>query len=136
MEINYYCSNNFMCHLSRFDLNRVYNNHFSVGLYKRDLHTTIIRFTRNLSSHMIDWILSELLLSALSCVLYCKLGRLMNALERECVHETSINVNKLLAVLLLHVYLFILFVVATFLFIRWTCKQAHYLCLWTFCLWF
>ena len=48
----------------------------------------------------------------------------MNALEGECLffREISINVNKLLAVLLLPVYLFIRFfdtdVVVIFLFIR------------------
>ena len=94
----------------------------------------------------------------------------MNALEGECLclGEISINVNKLLAVLLLPVYLFIRFflyctllllvyflisfyaavvvaclflyslfyadVVAIFLLIRWSCKQAHYTYFWSFCL--
>ena len=58
----------------------------------------------------------------------------MNELGGQCVRlrEISINVNKLLAVLLLLVYFLIPFfhtdVVAIFLFIRQACKQVHYFC--------
>ena len=68
-------------------------------------------FTHNVSSHNTAWILSESQLLALSCLLYRKVISLMMALEEECLclHEISINVNKLLAVLLLPVYLYIHF---------------------------
>ena len=89
---------------------------------------------------------------------------LTNALELEwlCLREIFINVNKLLAVLLLPVLyiryfcimlllllvyflnpwccyclfipLFYTDVVAVFLFICWSCKQVHYFCFWSFCL--
>ena len=64
-----------------------------------------------MSSHKTDWILSELPLLALFCLLYCKLSSVVNVLEGECLSlcEISINVSKLLAVLLLPVYLFIRF---------------------------
>ena len=61
-------------------------------------------------------------LSSLSCLLYCRLNSLMDTLGGECLclSEISINVNKLLAVLLSPLYLFIgffllLFVVASLL---------------------
>ena len=92
----------------------------------------------------------------LSCLLYCKVSSIMVVLEVECLslRETSINLNKLLVVLLLPV-LFILYllyyvvaglllnalrllllvycfyplfytdVVDIFLFTRWSCKQAR-----------
>ena len=48
----------------------LHNNYCSIALYNWDLQTTIILFTRNVSSHKNDWILSELPLLALSCLLY------------------------------------------------------------------
>ena len=96
-----------MDHLSRLDLNnnnllklllfftlfRVRNNNCSI-----DLQTTIILFTCNVSSHKTDWILAELPLPALSCLLYLRVSSLMNAVQEECLclREISINVNKLL----------------------------------------
>ena len=63
------------------------------------------------SSHKTDWILSESPLLTLSCLLYCRPETLMNAFGEECLRfsKFAINVNKLLAVLLLLVYLFIRF---------------------------
>ena len=57
-----------------------------------DLQTTIVLFTRNLSSHKTDWILSELPLP----VLYCHLNRRLSSLEGECLCrcEISINIKK------------------------------------------
>ena len=91
-----------------------YNNNFSIHLYNRDLQTLIILFTCNMSSHKTDWILSELpLFALLSCLLYGMVSSLMNAFEREylCLFDISVNVNQLLALLLLPVYLFIRFFV-------------------------
>ena len=81
------------------------NNNCSIDFYNRDLQTTITLFTRNVSSHKTHWILSESPLLALSCLLYRVVSSLMNTLEGEylCLREIPINVNKLLAVLLLHV---------------------------------
>ena len=83
----------------------------SIDLYNRDLQTAIILFTLNMSSHKTDWIIFELPLLALSCLLYHFLCSLMNELDGECLclWEISINVNKFLAVLLLLIYLFIRF---------------------------
>ena len=58
---------------------------------------------------------TELLLNhhyhILSCLLYRRARSLLNTLEAECfcLHEISINVNKLLAVLLLLLYVYICF---------------------------
>ena len=95
---------------------RVRNNNGSIDLYNRDLQTTIILFTRNVFSHKTDWILSESPLIALSCLLYRSESSLMNALEGECfcLREIPINVPKLLAVLLLPVYLFVRFFILHF----------------------
>ena len=97
---------------SSFTLFRVHNNNCSIDLFSRDLQTIIILFTCNVSSHKTDWILSELPLPAMSYLLYCRVGSLMNALEGICLclREISINVNKLLAMLLLLVYLIIRFI--------------------------
>ena len=87
--------------------------------------------------------------------LFCSL---MNALEREylCFREISINVNTLLAVLLLPVYVFIRFFIllfdvtclllypliylywccCIFLYICWSCKQGLYFYFGSFCLTF
>ena len=72
------------------------------NLYNRNLQTTIILFTRIVSSHKTDWILPESPCFALSCLLYRMVSSLMNTLEGECFchREISINVNKLLVVLL------------------------------------
>ena len=124
-------------------------------LYNRGLRTAVILFTHNVSSHKTDWILSELPLLALSYILYHIVRSLMNAFEGECLNvlcltEISINVNKLLAVLLFPIYfpffilrcgiacilLYPLFhtdFVAIFLFIHWLCKEAHYFNFWSFC---
>ena len=134
---NCYYSLHFFC---------IHNNNCST-----DLQTTIILFTRNVSSDKTDWILYELPMLALSCLLYRMVSSLMNALEGECLClcEISINVNKLFIVIcvfclrcpcsvvvacLLVYPLFYTDVVAIFLFIRWSCKQAHYFCFWNFCL--
>ena len=89
----------------------VCNNNCSLDLYSGDLQTIIVHLTSNVSSHKTDWILFELLLPALSGLLYRRLNSLMNALEGErlSLSEIFINVNNLLAVLLLLVYLFIRF---------------------------
>ena len=55
----------------------MFNNNCSIDLYNRDLQTTIIRFTHNLSSLKTDWILSESPLLALSGLLYCMISSLM-----------------------------------------------------------
>ena len=114
-------------------------------LCSRDLRTTIILLLRNLSLHKTDRILTKSSLPTLNCLLYRRVRSLMKGLEEECfcLREISGNVNKLLAVLLLYVficflyytlllvvhYLFTFFytnVVAIFLFIHWSCKQAYY----------
>ena len=84
-----------------FTLLRVHNINSSTDFYNRDLQTTIILFTRNVSSHKIDWILSESPLLALSCLLYRMVSRLVNALGGEylCLRKISINVNKLFIVI-------------------------------------
>ena len=77
-----YCSYNSVCHLWWFDLNnnnllqllvlfslfRVHNNNCLIDLYNSDLQTTIILYTRNVSSYKADWFLSESPLLALSCL--------------------------------------------------------------------
>ena len=57
---------------------------------------SIILFTRNVSSHKADWILSKLAFLAVSWFLYRTLSSLMNTLELECLClcEICINVNK------------------------------------------
>ena len=93
------------------------NNNCSIDFYNRDLQTTITLFTRNVSSHKTHWILSESPLLALSCLLYRVVSSLMNTLEGEylCLREIPINVNKLLAVLLLHVLFICYFLYCTLL---------------------
>ena len=78
------------------------NNNCPIDLYNKDLQTTIILFTCNMSSHRTDWILSELPLLAMSCLVYCLVSRLMNAFKGECLClcETPININKLFIVIL------------------------------------
>ena len=117
------------------------NNNCSLDLYNRDLQTTIIRFTRNLSSHKTDWIFFELPFS----------GSVLPFIPPFiCLGEISINVNKLFIV----TFVFCLHcpcscccclftclspfldsdVVAIFLFMHWSCRQAYYFCFWSFCL--
>ena len=86
----------------------------SKDLYNKD--PTIILFTRNVSSHKTDWILSESPLPTLSCLLYRMTSNLVDALEREylCLRKISINVHKWLSVLLLPVYLFIRYFILHF----------------------
>ena len=83
----------------------------STDLYKSDLQNTITLFTRNVSSQKTNWIPSESTLPVLSCLLYCRLSSLMNTFGGFCLFlcEIFINANKLLAVLVLPVYLFICF---------------------------
>ena len=85
----------------------------SKDLYNKD--PTIILFTRNVSSHKTDWILSESPLPTLSCLLYRMTSNLVDALEREylCLRKISIKVNN--TVLWLPVYLFMCF------FLNWCC---------------
>ena len=97
-----------------------HNNNCSIDLYNRDLQTTIILFTHNLSSHKTDWIPSELPLLFISQDKRSVEGKCV------CLREISINANKLLllllflyvyvvlAVLLQHVYLFISFFILHF----------------------
>ena len=122
IKILYY-SYNSVSHLKQINLNNknllcFCTLHFvrSIDLYNRDLQTTIILFTRNLSSHKTDWILSELLLPAISCLLYHWLNSLMKTFEGECLclRKITLNVKKLPAVLLLPVYLFIRFFILHF----------------------
>ena len=50
-----------------------YNNFYlytNCYLYNRDLQTITVLVTSNVSSHKTDWILSELALLAMSCLLY------------------------------------------------------------------
>ena len=72
------------------------NNNYWIAFCNRVLQTVIILFTHNVSSHKIDRIFSEL-----PIILQ---GKQFNEhlLEGECLYlrEISINVNKLLAVLL------------------------------------
>ena len=88
-----------------------HNKNCLTDLYKRDFQTTVILFIRNVSSDKTEWILTELPLLTLLCFLYRMVSSLMNALVGECLclKEISINANKLLAVFLLPVYLFIRF---------------------------
>ena len=50
----------FNCYYS-LHLFHIHNSNYSIDLYNRDLQTTIILFTRKVSSHKTDWILSEFL---------------------------------------------------------------------------
>ena len=97
-----------ICFNCYYSLNffRVHNNNCSIHLYNRDHQTTIILFIRNVSSHKTDWIVSELPLPALSCLLYRMVNSLMNALKVEwiCLYEISLNVNKLFIVVFVFLY--------------------------------
>ena len=120
------------------------NNNCSIDLYSRDLQTTIIHFIRKVSSHKTDWILTELLLPALFCLLYCKVR------SDECIWKRiSLPLRNLhrckqvvyaivVCVFCLHLslqcfyclftslsLLFYTDVVSIFWFIRWSCKQVH-----------
>ena len=92
-------------------LHSLHINNCSIELYNSDLQTTIILFTRNVSSHKTDWILDELQLLALFCLLYCRVSSLINALEEECLclREISINVNKMFIVIFVFILLFVPF---------------------------
>ena len=95
-----------------------YNSNCSESdLYNRDLRTTIILFTRNVFSHKAAWILSEMPLLALSCLLYSMVSSLMSELDGECllIREIFIFVNKSLAVLLLPVLFIRYFLYSAFL---------------------
>ena len=70
----------------------VHNNNCSKDLYNRDLQTTIILFTRHVPSHTTNWIISESALSALLCLLYCRLSSIMNALGAECLYQVAFSV--------------------------------------------
>ena len=72
------------------------------------LPNKIILFTRNVSSHKTDWILSEFPLLALSCHLY---RSLMNTFEGDslCLQIFVFFFFVVLAVLLLPIYLFSFF---------------------------
>ena len=99
-----YCSHNTVCQLSRLDLNNnnftsiviilytsfVYHNNCSIDLYNSPLQTTIILFTRNLSSHSTDWILSKSPLPSLFCLFHRRVSSLMNTLEGECLNLREI----------------------------------------------
>ena len=111
-----YCSHNSGCHFSRIDLSN--NNSlqlvlfYSIDLYSRDLRTIIVLFSNNVPLHKADWILSELPLPTLSCLLYCIVRSLMSALQA----EWNLYKCKQVACTLL-VYVFIhLFVVGCLLF--------------------
>ena len=125
------------------------NINCSIDLYNKDLQTTIILFTCNVSAHKTGWIISELPLLALSCLLYRMVNSLMNGLEGECnsLREISLNVSKSFAVLFCLFCILAIFYTALcycsftalffytdaiILFIRWSCKQAHYFCFWSF----
>ena len=79
---------------------RAHNNNCSIDLCNRNLQTTIILFTRKVSSHKIDWILAESPFLALSYIWHRIISNLINAREIECLwlREISINVNKLFTV--------------------------------------
>ena len=82
-------------------------NNCSVALYNRNIQTTIMLFTRDVSSQKIDCILSEFSLLALSCVLYHKVYHsLMNALEGECLclHEMELFISDCYSFLYLQRY--------------------------------
>ena len=66
-------------------------------------------FLNRVSLHKTDLLLTETPLHTLSCLLYRRVRSLMDALEAEffCLREISIYVNKLLAVLLLYVFILI-----------------------------
>ena len=85
-----------------------YNKNCSIDLYNRDVQTTITLFTRNMSSHKTERILSELPLLALSYFLYRVVSCLMNKLEEECfcLREISKNLNKLLLVFVYPLFLY------------------------------
>ena len=120
----------------------------SLDLSNRNLQTTIIR---NVYLCKADWILSELPLSALSCLLYHRVSSLMNVWRmslpfRKLFKYKQVVYVIVLAVLLLPVFCLSLFllhcccclftsislfytdVVTIFLFIRWSCKQDHWFC--------
>ena len=88
---------------------RIYNNICLIDTYNRDLQTTIILFTNNVSSHKTDWFFFELPLPALSCLLYYRLSNLKNALEGKCLYllKVPINVNKSFTLLLLVFFVYI-----------------------------
>ena len=126
-----------------FTIFREHNNNCSIDLYNRDLKTTIILFTRNLSSDKTDWILSELPLPDLPCILYRRVSSLINAFEAKCLcfREVSIDVNKLFivvcvfclrcscSIVVTRQVAYSLFsyidVVAIFLFIRFSSQQVY-----------
>ena len=94
-----------------------------------------------MSSHKIDWILTELLLLTLSCLLYCMVSSLLDALEGECLCKQvvcSVVINCFVYPVFFILYFVVAWLllypvfytnaVAIFLFIRWSCKQAYYFC--------
>ena len=78
-----------------------FKHYCSIDLLYENLQITIILFTLNVSSYKTNWILSDLPLLAPSCLLYLRVSSLMNALEEECLclHQISINVNKLFIII-------------------------------------
>ena len=97
----YLNNNNLLQLLLFFTLFRVHNNNCSIDLYNRDLQTTILLFTRNVSSHKSDCIFSELSSPALSCLIYALEGKCL------CLREISINVNKLFTLLLFAYFVYV-----------------------------
>ena len=83
-----------------------------------------------MSSHKTDWIISELLITTLACLLYGNENNLMCDLERGylCLWDISINVNSIIYVIVVCVVLFT-FVLAVLLllvyffipFLYWCC---------------
>ena len=117
-----------------------YKNNCSLHIYNRDLQATIILFTRNVSSHKTEWTLSESPLFALPCQ-YRMVSSLMNALTEnvftcsvvKCFVYPLFYFTSVVVTCLLLYPLFYTDVVAIFLFVRWSCRQARYISLWSFC---
>ena len=87
--------------------------------------TTIILFTRNASSHKADWIVSEMPLTDLSCLLHCWVNSLMNALVIVvCVFCLNFSLQCCRS-LVTYLSPFLYDVVGVLLCIRCSCKQVH-----------
>ena len=129
----------------------VHNSNCSIDLYNIDLQTTIIFFTQN-------WLNSLWISVACFVLSFISHGKQSNESTCRKMSLPSRNLYKrmqltysvtvafffvaafLYCTLLQRVYFFILLfytdVVAIFLFIRWSCRQSHYFCYWSFCLTF
>ena len=102
-----YCSHSSVCHIQLINLNNNNLLHHPLDLYSRDLRSTIILFSRNVSSNKTDWILTESrvvfthdwlntnwITECVLCLAFyiTRASSVMNALVWGCLREISINV--------------------------------------------